>query len=774
MRLGKLIFGLLLCFSFSLKGQEMMPIKGLIFDRDIPEKQVDVLRQFFRTEVSKRVPNWSEAVDDSEAYSVHFVSKEFMHWPSAFLQADSLFALPLEAESYRILTEDKQVYIQGRDFRGLLFGLGHFLRKAKYADSLTFPKLNVAVFPEKRIRGHQIGYRNTANSYDAWTVEQYEQYIRDMIVFGANSLENIPFSEDSPIHFTLSNWDMNMAVSKICNRYDVDYWIWAPLKFDLNDKEKRQAFLEESARFFNEIERLDHVFVPGGDPGDNPPDLVLAMMKDLSILLQKKHPQAKMWMSLQGFDAAQCQVVYAFLKEQHPEWLGGLVGGPSSPPLKTLRKNLPKPYLLRDYPDITHTVRCQYPLWWWDPAFNFVLGREPVDPQPLRFQNIFIQTQAYTDGFVSYSDGIHDDLNKMLWSQLGMQSQSDLRDIVVDYANYFLSSPSAELAADALFALETNWVGAIKTNGGINATLGLWDSLSAEHNVDENWRWKMYWVRASLDAFIRNRFIYEEGLEQKANRILLQAKELGSHTCMEAVTEIYAQSAVHFKKNSLRKRIFELTDDLFESIGFQPSVPLYQARNPERGAYLDFIDRPLNNKWWVEAEFEKMAVYDESQKVVRLVEMGSWEEPGAGGFYDDVGNVYKSKHVIKPTNGESDPEEVLSDYPGFDWWDSGYNRSRLSWMSSMGWPYAMRYIGLDPEAQYEIVYTGVGLARIRANGVLLKGPNKRVPTGEKVTVPIPQAITAKGELELRWEKQDESHLNWRQHSRLNELWIIKK
>ena len=33
--------------------------------------------------------------------------------------------------------------------------------------------------PEYSIRGHQLGYRATANSYDAWSVEQYERYIDD-------------------------------------------------------------------------------------------------------------------------------------------------------------------------------------------------------------------------------------------------------------------------------------------------------------------------------------------------------------------------------------------------------------------------------------------------------------------------------------------------------------------------------------------------------------------------------------------------------------------
>jgi hypothetical protein len=32
-----------------------------------------------------------------------------------------------------------------------------------------------------------------ANSWDAWTVTKFEQYIRELALFGVNSIENIPF-----------------------------------------------------------------------------------------------------------------------------------------------------------------------------------------------------------------------------------------------------------------------------------------------------------------------------------------------------------------------------------------------------------------------------------------------------------------------------------------------------------------------------------------------------------------------------------------------------
>ena len=683
--------------------------------------------------------------------------------------------LPDDTEGYRIWRSGSKIYIQSHGQRGLQYGIGQILREAQYDSSMTWNGHSCSATPDKPIRGHQIGYRNTANSYDAWTPEIYEQYIRDMIVFGANSIENIPFA-DPVIHFPIPADSMNVELGQLCQKYDMDYWVWTPIEFDLNDQAQTKKYLKDCERLYRMSPRMDAVFVPGGDPGDNPPDLVLPVMQQMSELLQQYHPHARMWLSMQGFDAEQTQYVFDYLEENSPDWLGGLVAGPSSPPMDLTRQALPAQYQLRHYPDITHTVRCQYPNWWWDPAFNFTLGREPINPQPLRYQNVYQYTAPYTDGFVTYSDGMHDDLNKMVWSRLGWDPDTDIYDIVHDYANYFLYSPAADRLTEGLFALERNWDGAVKTNGGIQATLALWENVNAEYELDgiwEHWRWKMYLLRAKYDALVQERFRYEEQLEQEANEVMVQARDLGSQVVIDSVRTILGRSARHFASHEGRNRIFHLADDLFEVIGFQPSVPLYQARNPERGAIIDFIDRPLNNEWWILAEFDKMKDWSENRKINRLVEMGNWENPGEGGFYDDVGNILKSPHVLKLHAPEIDPLYTLTDNPGFDWWDSGYNKARLSWMSSMGWP-VLQYHNLDPDATYILRLTGVGEAFPLVDGRALRPVKYSKKTGEIKEFPIPGEMTKSGELTIRFRDIDESHLNWRQHSRLNEAWLIKK
>ncbi len=90
------------------------------------------------------------------------------------------------AEGYHIEVGSAWVRITGNDARGVLFGIGRLLRE------LRMEKGSVAVAdgwketsnPRYFLRGHQLGYRPKTNSYDGWSVPVWEQYIRDLAVFG--------------------------------------------------------------------------------------------------------------------------------------------------------------------------------------------------------------------------------------------------------------------------------------------------------------------------------------------------------------------------------------------------------------------------------------------------------------------------------------------------------------------------------------------------------------------------------------------------------------
>ena len=130
----------------------------------------------------------------------------------------------------------------------------------------------------------------------------------------------------------------------------------------------------------------------------------------------------------------------------------------------------------------------------------------------------------YTAGFLSYSDGVHDDVNKVVWSRARLGPRDPVREILVEYARFFFAPDVAEEAADGILALEKNWTGSLRDNGGVDATLALWEGLEKQApQLEGNWRWQMCLVRAVYDAYTRHRLIYESALEEEANAELAEA-----------------------------------------------------------------------------------------------------------------------------------------------------------------------------------------------------------------------------------------------------------
>src|SRR5205085_833079 len=95
---------------------------------------------------------------------------------------------------------------------------------------------------------------------------------------------------------------------------------------------------------------------------------------------------------------------------------------------------------------------------------------------------------------------------------------------------------------------------------------------------------------------------------------------------------------------------------LFQSIRMQLSVERYQAIGVGRGANLDTIDAPLNNRLWLKEQFAAIgALESERERLARLNAIVNWTNPGPGGFYDDLGDPNRQPHVIGKANPAKDP-----------------------------------------------------------------------------------------------------------------------
>ncbi len=435
------------------------------------------------------------------------------------------------------------VLVAGGDSRGVLFGVGRLLRALRMGPGkVVLPdRIELASAPKYPLRGHQLGYRPKTNSYDAWDLPQWDRYIRDLALFGTNAIELIPprsdDDADSP-HFPRPPLEMMVGMSKICADYGLDVWIWYPaMDASYADPGTVARALDEWGEVFRKLPRVDAVFVPGGDPGHTQPKYLLALLEKQAANLRRFHPEAQMWVSPQSFSAEWLDEFLALLKAE-PAWLSGVVFGPQvRVSLPELRKAVPSRYPIRDYPDITHSLRCQYPVPDWDVAYALTEGREVINPRPRDESAIFHAFADRTIGFITYSEGCNDDVNKIVWSALGWDPSADLLEVLRDYARCLVGLPDAEADgfARGLFALEQNWRGPLLSNGSVETTLQQFRALErrASPRVLANWRFQQALYRAYYDAYERIRLIRETDLEQQALSRLREARATGSIVAMD-------------------------------------------------------------------------------------------------------------------------------------------------------------------------------------------------------------------------------------------------
>ena len=412
--------------------------------------------------------------------------------------------------------------------------------------------LNVDTVPAFPLRGHQMGYRPKTNSYDAWPISIWEQYIKDLIVFGTNAVELIPPRSDdadtSP-HFPLPQMEMMIEMSRMLDQYGLDVWVWYPaIDGDYTNPDTIEHALKDWSDVLSKLPRLNAIFVPGGDPGETPPAILMNMLEKQSKSLRQYHPGIEIWISTQGFHQQWMDEFLEILQNDQPPWLEGVIFGPQNLiPLPELRARVPKRYPIRRYPDITHNIRCQYAVQNWDVAYAITEHRESINPRPRAMTNIFRLWKDQAAGFISYSEGCNDDVNKILWSSLGWDPEMKVIDILRQYSRYFIGGDYEDSFAQGLLALEKNWEGPLIGNGGVYTTLQSFQSMekTTSPQLLLNWRFQQALYRAYYDAYTRKRLLYETQLEEAALDALRRTEEWGSSIAMD-------QAESNFKPRCIR------------------------------------------------------------------------------------------------------------------------------------------------------------------------------------------------------------------------------
>jgi hypothetical protein len=705
------------------------------------------------------------------------------------------------ADGFQIRTRLDQaaptIHILGNDSRGLLYGVGFLLRHLEMTRGrvLLPAALAVTTAPKYSLRGHQLGYRDKTNSYDGWDTPQWDQYMRELALFGTNAIELIPPRSDDrldSVHFPLPPLEMMASMSAIADSYGLDVWVWHPaLDDDYSRPEMVEFALAEWEAVYRRLPRVDAILVPGGDPGNTRPRLLLPMLAKQKERISQFHPNVQLWISAQGFSDEWLDEFLTILRTESPDWLAGVVYGPwCHMTIADFRRLIPARYPIRSYPDITHSLDCQYPVPDWDIAFALTEGRETINPRPRDQQVIFQQMGEEALGFLTYSEGCNDDVNKFIWSGLGWDPQTDVVEILRQYSRLFIAPEHADDFALGLLALERNWRGPLATNIGVLTTLRQFQMLeqAASPALLKNWRFQQALYRTYYDAYTRSRLLYESGLEVEAWDRLRAAPQLGALAAMGQAEAILERAASQPIAATWRTRIFQLAEALFQSIHMQLSVPLYRAQSETRGANLDGLDFPLNDAPWLRAEFARIRkLDDETERQAEIARLLDWCNPGPGGSYLDLSNAYDCPNLRDRLPYEADPGFYRSPHRRFPYWKDP-RPIRRAWRGYTGclkdFPLRLHFPALDPQASYRVrvVYSDVAKGmrlRLTAMDAMTNEVVEIHPFMVKPTPPtplefdIPPAAVRHGELTLSLQRAPGLGGLGAGHE-ISEIWIMKK
>ncbi|MBN8860147.1 MAG: hypothetical protein J0H29_17260 [Sphingobacteriales bacterium] len=795
----------LLLTRYSGFSQSLDLSNAIVWVEDTKAVSLNKPLQVLKEEVEKRTRiqfTVANKIPKEHGAVIYLVAEErISKLPKALEEA--LTTLPAPGnEGYRLLVSasSSAVIISGKDARSVLYGIGRLLRKADMQQGrITLPvAATISSTPAYPIRGHQLGFRPKTNSYDAFSVEQYDQYIRELALFGANSIEILPprtDDEDTSVHMKLRPEKMIIEQSRICKAYNLDVWMWYPnMGKDYTNRQELRKELQERMEVFASLPKLDNVFVPGGDPGDLEPGVLFDWLGKIAITLRQFHPNAKIWVSPQVFRPTQkwFDEFFRQVNSGYP-WLGGVVFGPwVKIPIAELRQLVKADIPIRRYPDITHSLSCQYPIPDWDLAYAQTLGRECINPRPQDEKHIHNVFAKYASGSISYSEGTNDDVNKFIWSDQDWDPSTPIIETIRDYTRLFMGSGICEAATQGIFNLEKNLRGPLLSNNTVEQTLMQWQDLEqkATPALMKNFRFQMCLLRAYYDAYVRRKLIHETALESEARTVLSAATPATSSIAVLKARMILQQGQDEPVAPALKEKCYVLADSLYSSIGAQLTIEKHGAM-PGRGNFIDNMDIPLNDAPWLMDQLNVLdRIADDEERAKQLYAMLHRTDPGPGGFYDHFGNPESNYRIIYGKTWAEDPGSLSSPRKSFgvgvigeEWvhevQSKGFSGETTPgpWMSQINTlydtPLKIEYNNLDTAVQYKmrITYTGRFRSRIKlvANDNIIIHDFMQTGTKPTYEFDIPREATASGKVVFSWTCGEGER-----GSQVTEIWLMRK
>ncbi|HOJ33131.1 MAG TPA: hypothetical protein PKY35_12415 [Candidatus Hydrogenedentes bacterium] len=721
----------------------------------------------------------------------------------------------------------RTVLAAGVDERGCLYAVGELLRhvEEREPDGFSIPDdLDIRTAPAYEWRGTQVGQSATQLEKAHTrirTPEELERTMLDYVLAGANTFDVTTVEEVE----LLDSWGMKKRICRSGNGGQFpDHPEWAAKEsigrsgfVCLSIPEARQAVIQECDRFFRDFPFVDTVHFSGGDGGGCECDacdpygrVFIETVAEMARRVLKYHPRTKIVFTNQKFDNADDAAILAYLQSQPHDWLyawcmspGGDATswqpghrqthrmdlfrypgyGPYALYPRTLLHALPGDVELMCGSEITHWRYAQHayvqkyprpdkngdqpPHWSHeiyerrpDRYLTQIYDRRTFYAWPTYYYRVFGDLMHYAVGDVTHSSGLHDHFNQWMWMRLLWNPRQSVEEVVNDYCVTFFGREAAQDMAEAIFLMEKYLQDEPKRPLPQKTELDRYVACCREagrkmsaRRKEKSWLWRVFLQKGLVDKWVQLAVIEQERMQSDVETIIREALE-GGTDLDQAIARARARMEVPWKTEEMQNLYAEAAQ-----LG-EESNSLFAFRNDG----LFSLERDYIGLGWLRRQLERAAsAQDEQEKRDLLHMIPFYEDPGEGGFYDNLGTYNHCPHVVwgyPYDHGQPYLEEML---------DSGnrYSQKEMHCTQDEAQGITLHYSGLDPRVSYRVRFTLVRpwfqeryAARmvqktesIYADAVLLaKDLELPYRMSDFFTFDIPRSCTEDGELTIRFEK----------------------
>jgi hypothetical protein len=449
--------------------------------------------------------------------------------PSAPFTLEFALQPGMGEEGFRI--EDAgidHIRIVGNDQRGLRYGLGKFLRTSRYSQDRFIPgSWRGTSVPRRKVRGIYFA-THFHNFYHDAPIDKVKEYLEELSLWGCNSLivwfdmHHYQGVGDPDAKAMLERLRILLKTAKVAG-FDIGLGILAnesfadsPVEFRADLRHKRAKYgvelcpsipggkdlilknLREEFSMFSDLE-IDFIWIWPYDQGGcccekcRPwgANGFLRIAEEDAAIARAFWPDVKIYLSTWLFDYVEPEGEWEGLHkylEKNPDWVNGIIADAYNDfPKYPLEHDLPPKYLLLNFPEIS--------MWGLDPW-----GTYGANPLPKRFERLWNQAKHKLQGGFPYSEGIYEDINKVVISQF-YWGDVPWHETLSEYIAYEFSPEVVDDVSMAINIMEQNyterWVGDSQTQDAYIYMKRAEAFLSP--NVRTSWRWRLLFLRSQID-----------------------------------------------------------------------------------------------------------------------------------------------------------------------------------------------------------------------------------------------------------------------------------